>query len=297
MAQLNDYIAENGTNLGVPTRPINNRDPNGIARITPKNERGTVKLAYATWLANYKANGFTIPFDYTGLNYLDERPVSDLAIRYEAYNAPSGSNITDVSGNSRTGVLVGATHNAGGDFFSFDGVNDYIRTPDLYGTGVSNPDTFSVSVWVYPTAAGVVLSITNTTTPDTAYHFSAIEFVDSVGKPVPYFGIWNSGIQQDTGSALNYNQWYHLAQTYNGTTMKGYVNGVEVASVTSAYDSPLDDPTVTNHYFLFGAEDPTDMGDGSYYNGRMDQISIYNDALTPSEVNAYYTNTKSKYGL
>ena len=72
MAQLNDYIAADGTNLGVPDQPVNPRMPNGIARITPKNERGDVKLAYATWLANYKANGFTVPFDYSGLDYADE---------------------------------------------------------------------------------------------------------------------------------------------------------------------------------------------------------------------------------
>ena len=220
---------------------------------------------------------------------------SGLAIDYDPVYAVNGANIVDQSGNDRTGVLVGTTHNAIDDYFVFDGVNDYIRTPDLYSTAVANPDTFSVAAWVYPTAGGVVVSVTDTTTPSTAYHYSAIELIDSGGSPVPNFGIWNGGIQQDNGSALSYNQWYHLALAYNGTVAKGYVNGVEVTSVTSTYESPLDS-TSTSHYFLFGAADSTNMGDGSYYNGRMGEIRIYNDGLTGTEVLANYNASKGRYG-
>ena len=83
--------------------------------------------------------------------------------------------------------------------------------------------------------------------------------------------------------------------TYNGTVAKGYVNGAEVTSVTSAYDSPLDS-TSTSHYFLFGAADTTNMSDGSYYNGRMGEMRIYNDGLTGPEVLANYNASKGRYG-
>jgi len=229
------------------------------------------------------------PFSSSGVT------LSQLMVSYDATYATSSGNITDQTNNNYTGVLVGATHDTVNDYFTFDGVNDYIRTPDLYNTAVANPDTFSVGVWTYPTDGGVVVSITDTTTPSTAYHFSSIEYLSLAGRPTPYFGIWNAGIQQDNGTALNYNQWYHLAQTYNGTTMKGYVNGVEVASVTSVYDSPLDSVS-TNHYFLFGAADTTNMGNGSYYDGRMNEMRIYSDALTDTEVLANFNASKGRYG-
>tara|TARA_B100001248_G_scaffold247918_1_gene219782 strand:+ start:359 stop:895 length:537 start_codon:yes stop_codon:yes gene_type:complete len=67
MAQLNQTL----------TQPVTPRDANGIARITPKSDRGAVKVAYATWNANWKAYtyaGGSDPgkFDYAGLTYSDE---------------------------------------------------------------------------------------------------------------------------------------------------------------------------------------------------------------------------------
>jgi len=72
MAQLNDYITDNGTNVGVPNRPLTPYDPNGIARVTTKLERHDVYAAWVTWVANFKSSGFTVPFDYAGLTYADE---------------------------------------------------------------------------------------------------------------------------------------------------------------------------------------------------------------------------------
>jgi hypothetical protein len=72
MAQLNDYIGYTGINYGKPARPTDPYDQNGIALITPQNERGDVKKAYAVWLQNWRDNGFTVPFDYPGLDYSDE---------------------------------------------------------------------------------------------------------------------------------------------------------------------------------------------------------------------------------
>lgn len=291
---------------------------NGISTLTWKRDRQVAKLDLAS--TNRAASGrpdqynlLLLPATYApndndqanrikngssvlGRPWLSpEYTESGLAIYYNPERElTGGGQIDDQSGVGNNGVLVGATLDLNNSYFSFDGANDYIRTPDMYGTAVANPDTFSVGVWVYPTDQGVVLSITDTTTPSTAYHFTAIELIGAV-NPVPYFGIWNAGTQQDNGGALNYNQWYHIAQTYDGTTMKGYVDGTEVASVTSAYDSPLDSVS-TNHYFLFGAADTTNMGNGSYYDGRMGEIRIYEDALTPTEVLNNYNSTKARYG-
>lgn len=71
MAQLNQTL----------TQPVTPRDANGIARITPKSDRSAVKIAYATWNANWKAYtyaGGSDPgkFDYAGLTYSDESSFS-----------------------------------------------------------------------------------------------------------------------------------------------------------------------------------------------------------------------------
>lgn len=209
--------------------------------------------------------------------------------------AVSGTTIPDQSSNDNDAILVGATHNAANGYFELDGTDNYIRSPNLY-SNIGNPDTFSAGAWVYPTAGGVVLSVTNSATPEVAYHYSALEFVESAGNPVPHFGIWNGTvITSDTGTALSYDTWYHMVITYNGTTLKGYINGAEVASANVAYDSPHDDG-FTVHHLLWGAADATNMGDGTYFNGRMGEIRTYNDAITEAQVLANYNATKSRYG-
>ena len=206
----------------------------------------------------------------------------------------SGTAVNDMTDNNLDAVLVGGVGFT--DYYwTLDGTDDYIRSANLYST-IGNPDTFSAGAWVYPTAAGVVLQVAGTPTPGQTYFFSALEFVGA-GSPVPNFGLWNGGgTTKDTGSALSYNTWYHMVQTYNaGTnTMKGYINGAEVASATVIFDSPHDDG-LTVHHLLWGAGSATNMGDGTYYNGRMSEIRVYDRALSAADVLDNFNATRSRY--
>lgn len=220
-----------------------------------------------------------------------------LAMSIDSALIPSSTTLEDQTTNGNDATLVGAVWNEA-NYFVLDGTDDYIRSPNLY-SDIGNPDTFSAEVWVYPTNYGVVLSVTNTATPSTAYHYSAMEFTNSGGKPMPEFGIWNgAGITSDTGTALEFNTWYNMAITYNAATntMKGYINGAQVATASVNYDSPHDDGETT-HHLLFGAYDTTNMGDGTYYNGRMGDIRVYNTELSAAQITSNYNNTKVKYGL
>ena len=269
---------------------------------------GDTSKAYYRSLNDYDKT--ELPTQYEGDNLLDNpnsqglllgRPwsadgitLSSLVTWLDPNFAVSGSTIIDQSASENNATLVNATHDAANDYFVLNGTNAYIRSANLY-SDIGNPDTFSAGAWVYPTAEGVVLQIANTATPGVSYHFSSLEFVGAV-NPVPNFGLWSGvGITKDTGTALSYNTWYHMVITYNGTTMKGYINGAEVASASVTYDSPHD-AAHTDHYLLWGAATVTNMGDGTYYNGRMAEIRTYSDALTAPEVLANYNATKSRYG-
>ena len=296
---------------------------NGISDLTYKRDRQVAKLNLAA--DNRDASGRRRFFDLDQLpsvyaeadndarNRVDNantgglivgRPWStasgvitgNLVMSLDAAVAFSGATWSDISGNANNATLVnGATYSAtDGGAVVLDGNNDYIRSPNLYSV-IGNPDTFSTGAWVNPTAAGMVLQITNTTTPGVDYHFSAMEFVESAGNPVPHFGLWNgTGITSDSGTALSYNTWYHMMLTYNGSTLKGYINGAEVASASVTFDSPHDDGE-TDHYLLWGAATATNMGDGSYYDGRMAEIRVYSNALTPAQVLNNYNETKSRF--
>jgi len=295
---------------------------NGISTLTYKRDRQVAKLNLAADNRNTSGRNRFFDLDQLPSTYADSdnstanrivnnsstlgRPwasasgivTGNLVMSLDAAVAFSGVTWSDISGNSRNATLVnGPTYVAtDGGAITLDGSDDYIRSPNLY-SAIGDPDTFSAGAWVRPTAPGVVLQVTNTTTPATAYHFSAMEFVESAGNPIPYFGLWNgTAITSDSGTALSYNTWYHMMITYNGSTFKGYINGSEVASGSVTYDSPHDDGQ-SAHYLLWGPGTITNMGDGSYYNGSMGEIRVYSSAVSATDVLNNYNETKSRYGF
>jgi hypothetical protein len=76
-------------------------------------------------------------------------------------------------------------------------------------------------------------------------------------------------------SQLAANTWSHLAATYDGTTLRLYVNGVQVA--TRAVVAPL--LTSTGALRLGG-----NSIRGEYFQGRLDEVRLYNRALTSTEI-------------
>jgi len=177
---------------------------------------------------------------------------------------------------------------AANNSLDFDGTADYIAIPGLHAEidGASTTTSFSSSAWVYPTGDGVILSINGQSTPSTGYHFSAIEIVGSK----LYFGLWNRTanaiIKVSSSSAISLNAWHHVVITYDdGTdTLTGYVDGTNVGSTTVDYSSPRILGS-TLHMF-WGAADIQHMGDGTGFNGTMDEIAIWNTALDSDAVSA-----------
>src|SRR2546430_9039414 len=91
-------------------------------------------------------------------------------------------------------------------------------------------------------------------------------------------GAWPLGARIMVGpTGLGLNTWTHLAGTFDGATMRLYVNGVEVAS--QAQTAAL---TATAGTLQIGADSYT----GENFAGRIDEVRIYNRALTAAEIQA-----------
>jgi hypothetical protein len=76
-------------------------------------------------------------------------------------------------------------------------------------------------------------------------------------------------------SRLPLSTWTHLAGTYDGSTLRLYVNGNQVAAQTvSAAIRTSTAPLRIGGNSIFG----------QFFRGRIDEVRIYNRALTPSEV-------------
>ena len=123
MATLNDYITDDGTNLGIQNQPTDRYSPNGIARITPKYSRGDASEAYDTWvmdgIGHCEVTNFTSILDgsasWTGGTYMlftDGATDGYIWFKYNgagADQAPNGNNLGQVNvftGSSKFDIIT-----------------------------------------------------------------------------------------------------------------------------------------------------------------------------------------------
>jgi len=214
----------------------------------------------------------------------------------------SGSTLTDLSGNGIDGTVVGATHTSN-TYFTLDGVNDYIVTGNCF-SAISAADTHTVEMWVYANASNDCLwsDLGQTNNPATSgYHFAGSQILQVGPFHQIITGLWNgTAITRDVAnSGTLTGAWQHVTRTYDGTTLRGYINGVNGGSGTAmTFDSPADGGSST-WYLAFGAQDTTTYSGSTagWLNGRVGIMRVYNRALSGAEVTSNYNDSKSIYGL
>ena len=192
------------------------------------------------------------------------------------FDEPNGTTVTDASGRGNTGTISGATRTTSGRFGSaltFDGVNDLVTVPDSAALDLTNRAT--LEAWVYPSALGsdwrtillkeqpgqLVYGLTPTTT--------------STGRAATCSPPATCRRTARAPCALN--AWTHVAMTWDGTTQRLFINGTQVA--TRAVAGTLPNSTGA---LRFGGNNVW----SEWFAGRLDEIRIYNRALTAAEISA-----------
>ena len=187
----------------------------------------------------------------------------------------TGSNASDASGKSHVGTLSGASRTSAGRFgraLSFDGVDDWVTVPD--SAFLDATSALTMEAWVRPTALGGWRSVLlKETAGGLAYSLYAD---DNAPWPATYINV--GGFQAVTGTApVALNAWTHLAVTYDGATIALYVNGALAGSRS------MSGPIATSAA-------PLRIGGnavwGEYFSGLIDEVRIYNRALSPAEIQA-----------
>jgi len=146
-----------------------------------------------------------------------------------AFDEASGGTVTDASGNGRTGTISNASRTASGKYggaLTFNGTNARVSVPDAAALHLTNGMT--LEAWVNPSAA-------TSSWRDVIYkgtdNYYLMASTDSAGKPA-VGGTFGTGNVNVFGSAaLPLNTWSHLAATYDGTSLRFYVNGTQTGSV------------------------------------------------------------------
>ncbi len=138
----------------------------------------------------------------------------------------------------------------------------------------------SISGWTYMTTVNVNNVIAS---KRSGFNSTGIPFeLTSTGNPDKFFSwrIKGSGdILTDTTIPIQANTWYHVVGTWDGTTQKLYINGVEEATRAASITITVNATDVNIGRLPGGGENTT---------GRLDEIGIWGRGLTGDEVAELY---------
>jgi hypothetical protein len=202
-----------------------------------------------------------------------------------------GTTVYDHSGNGNNGTM---TNMASDDWvdgknngaLDFDGVDDYV---DLNNANIVGANEGSISAWVK--ASNWDANRMTVFSSEVGPAWNDLRFVlFSASNNSLTFSVANgSSSTQDncnTGSTLSSDVWYHVVGTFNGSSIKIYINGV----VKDTYSSSIipGDFTPTKTMIGWHYSD-------RYWNGQIDDVQIYNYALTPLQIKEIYNGGAVNY--
>ena len=218
---------------------------------------------------------------------------------------PFNGNANDESGNGNNGTVNGATLTAdrnglANSGYSFNGTSNYIIVPNNNTLNLSNK--YTISLWVnlpdyssspaQPNNVGALdyprtlLGKPHTSGWSSGYNICLTPSEKKIGT-----GAANMTCCQNVGIGSNFiaplNTWTNIIVTYDGITLKIYTNGN-----LDNYSNGTINIDASSEPLYFGKEFTT-APDNWYrwFKGKLDDIAIYNRALTQQEITALYTGT------
>jgi hypothetical protein len=198
-----------------------------------------------------------------------------------SFNQGSGTTLPDSTGTGHTGTIAGATWTTQGKVAGalvFDGVNDWVTVNDANDLDFTTGMT--VEAWVYPTASGSG-SWRNVIIKERAggevFNLYANADTNAPTVYVVRAGQPTAPLDARGTVAAPLNTWTHLAVSYDGTTLRLFVNGVQVGSRAAA--GPL---LTSTGVMRIGGNGVW----GEFFQGRIDEVRLYNRALSATEIQA-----------
>jgi hypothetical protein len=206
---------------------------------------------------------------------------------------PGEGNPNDIISTNNGSLQNGATATAAGlngQCFSFNGVNSYVQIPDAPAL---KPTNLTIEAWVkfasldssgFGAPAGDQYIVFKQNSHVNYFEGYDVSKTRLGGKDVFRFEIGSvSGaeIEIDSTTPMTTNVWYHFAAVRGSNFMQLYVNGQLQAQTNVSF--PQDYGTLP----LFFGTSGTTYWDRRL-NGLLDEVSLYNRALSSNEISAIY---------
>jgi hypothetical protein len=198
----------------------------------------------------------------------------------------SGASFPDYSGNANTGTtaLTGvwtAAGEVGGALDLTNALYFAVSTPGSASINTIN-SAVSIGAWIVPLAAGINHTIMSRLINAGYWKFN-LNATGALGFSAGTRVVAAPGVPGDG------TKWVHVAATYDGTTARLYVNGAQVATANFGAVSLAGGPVDAGGGYgpeIGATYDNIVAYDMEIYNGKMDEIVLYNRGLTAAEVDA-----------
>jgi prepilin-type N-terminal cleavage/methylation domain-containing protein len=217
------------------------------------------------------------------------------------FDEGSGTTAIDMSGYNNTGTLINgptwttetpqkaAGQGQGKYALSFDGVDDYVRVSDSASLRMGM-NSFTLTTWLYLNSGGPVEYFVLTKSTGGSYAFS-IYPIASARRVYAYISDGTNSASGYAGnSTIPFNQWYFVVVVFDRTagSAKAYLNG--------SYDGSLNISAVTGNVNPSGNLNISPPS-SYFFKGFIDEVRIYNAALTAVEIQKLYAEGADGHGI
>ncbi|MBI4036041.1 prepilin-type N-terminal cleavage/methylation domain-containing protein [Candidatus Daviesbacteria bacterium] len=242
--------------------------------------------SFAVSLENTRTTS-TKSISMTSGGTLKTRPTCDASgsqlnglVGYWDFNEGTDTKVADKSGYGHTGTWSTASWDPNGKIGSagqFNGSNYVSLGANALGS-MSGP--FTISAWVKPAdnSTGAIFG----TRSGGDYTFDMkLQNGNTIHGDIGTGSAWiTTGADATFSYSIDF--WYHITYVVTTTGYTIYANGNQVGSGTYASSTPMLYDATRNVYIgQYG-------GNGEFFNGSIDEVRIYNRALTPAEITASY---------
>ncbi len=204
---------------------------------------------------------------------------------------PFNGNANDQSGNGNNGTVNGATlttdrNGNTNNAYSFNGVNNLIK---VNHSSSFNTFPMSISLWCKGNSQyGALISKYTSCSSDNGWQLHTME-----GKVSTYSYNFLGGAylncDGDSNTIITDNNWYNIVSTYDLSGVKIYVNNVLVLTKPYIGNGSMSAPTnIQDVYIGKEINSISCSPNNTFYQGIIDDIGIWNRALTPQEITAMY---------
>jgi subtilisin-like proprotein convertase family protein len=198
--------------------------------------------------------------------------------------------VDNIYGNN--GAPQNITYSAGevGQAFNFNGSSSSIQVPASSPLNVGLNDGFTLDTWINPaTVSPFIMNLIEWNNNSGSSGIGTHLEIGADGVGVIHLNIIDTTgaghVLDSAAGIVTVANFQHIAATYNKLTGLAvlYRNGAVVASANLGTGF-----VIKTSYPLYFGERPSGAFGPAYYNGLMDEVSIYNRPLSDSEVNAIY---------